>query len=119
MSCHTNDNILVSSPNSRIWHPFLGVMLCQTLVICLLHFATFHLSLRMNSLNDLELIDWDSLGPTLYYDANKSFLFFHHKTKLVINKHAPVKSNSKRRAKQFIKPWITAGIMNKVCKSKK
>ena len=39
--------------------------------------------------------------------------FYNHLNKL-INKHAPVKSVSRRKIKQFSKPWITKGLRKSV-----
>lgn len=35
---------------------------------------------------------------------------FHNKLNTLINKHAPMKIMSNRKAKQFSKPWITEGL---------
>ena len=64
-------------------------------------------------LNDLEQIDWDSIGHS-NRDINKSFSTFFHKTLRVLNKHAPTKITSRRKAKQQLKPWITKGIRRSI-----
>ena len=64
-------------------------------------------------LNDLEQIDWDSIDHS-NRDINKSFSTFSHKTLRVLNKHAPTKIPSRRKAKQQLKPWITKGIRRSI-----
>ena len=41
---------------------------------------------------------------------NKLFSSFYNKYNAIVNKHAPMKNLSKRKAKQLSKPWITSGI---------
>ena len=42
-------------------------------------------------------------------DVNKSFSTFYNKLNRIVNKHAPIKTISKRKVKQ-LKPWITKGV---------
>ena len=47
-------------------------------------------------------------------DVNKRFSSFFKKLNRIINKHAPVKSVSKRKLKQLHKPWITRGLKTSI-----
>ena len=59
---------------------------------------------------ELGYVDWNEIIHRGGEDINKMFSGFYNKLHNIINKHAPVKSISKRRAKQLTKPWITKGI---------
>ena len=41
---------------------------------------------------------------------NKLFSSFYNKYNTIVDKHAPMKKLSNRKAKQLSKPWITNGI---------
>ncbi|KAK2556625.1 putative RNA-directed DNA polymerase from transposon X-element [Acropora cervicornis] len=63
-------------------------------------------------INDVSETDWNSLmanGP-----VDKCFSSFYNKLNKLINKHAPFKTLSKRKAKQFSKPWITKGLRKSI-----
>ena len=60
-------------------------------------------------LNELSIINWphavsDESNP------DKLFTTFYNKLNKIVNKHAPLKPTSKRKAKIPAKPWITKGI---------
>ena len=59
-------------------------------------------------INDVSEIDWDNSMANGSVD--KCFSSFYNKINKLINKHAPFKILSKRKAKQFSKPWITKGL---------
>ena len=59
-------------------------------------------------INDVSETDWDNLMANGSVD--KCFSSFYNKLKKLINKYAPFKILSKRKAKQFSKPWITKGL---------
>ena len=65
----------------------------------------------MDRFNDeLSEIYWDQIianGANFVY---KSFSSFYNKYNTNVNKHAPMKKLSNRKAKQLSKPWITSGI---------
>lgn len=42
-------------------------------------------------------------------DVDKLFSSFYNKLNKIVNKHAPMKVLSQRKAKQLSKPWITKG----------
>ena len=46
--------------------------------------------------------------------VDKCFSSFYNKLNKLINKHAPFKTLSKRKAKQFSKPWITKGLRKSI-----
>ena len=50
-------------------------------------------------------------------DIEREFFCFYRKLNKLTDKHAPLKTISKRKNKQFSKPWITRGI-NKSIKVK-
>ena len=58
-------------------------------------------------------IDFDSLYDKTCNDTDKMFSSFY-KTNKIINKHAPLKSISKRKSKQLLKPWITKGLLKSI-----
>ena len=47
-------------------------------------------------------------------DTNQSFTTFYKKINCLVNKHAPMKTLSKRRGKILSKPWITKGIRTSI-----
>ena len=58
-------------------------------------------------LNHLAQLNWESVKGD---DMNACFSVFYNKLDRVVNKYAPLKIVSKRKAKQLSKPWITRGI---------
>ena len=60
--------------------------------------------------DDLSNEDWNALLNKKPFDDNNLFSSFYHKFNKLINKHAPMKTISNRKAKQLSKPWITKGI---------
>ena len=61
-----------------------------------------------NFVRDLSCVQWDQcLSHT---NVDKSFSYFYNRLNSCVNKHAPMKLVSKRKLKQFVKPWITKGI---------
>ena len=64
-----------------------------------------------NFLEDLSQLDLDRL-LTSKDDPNQSFSIFYSKVNTIVNKHAPLKRISNRRAKQSSKPWVTKAIRN-------
>ena len=61
-------------------------------------------------INDLSQLNWESAVSESTNDVNKSFSTFYNKLNRIVNKHAPIKTISKRKAKQLNKPWITKGL---------
>jgi hypothetical protein len=59
-------------------------------------------------------IDFDSLYGETRNDIDKMFSSFYNKTNKIIDKHAPLKSISKRKTKQLLKPWITKGLLKSI-----
>ena len=47
-------------------------------------------------------------------DVNKVFSSFYNKFNKLVNKHAPMKTISNRKAKQFSKRWITKGLRKSI-----
>ena len=65
--------------------------------------------------NELSEIDWESILMNSSSDnPNKAFSTFFNKLNKTLNKHAPLKTISKRKLKQSIKPWITKGIRRSI-----
>ena len=60
--------------------------------------------------NDLSQLHWESILSESSNDVNKSFSTFYNKLNRIVNKHAPINTISKRKAKQLNKPWITRGL---------
>lgn len=63
-------------------------------------------------INDVSETDWDNSMANGSVD--KCFSSFYNKLNKLINKHAPFKTLSKRKAKQFSKPWITKGLRKSI-----
>ena len=63
-------------------------------------------------INDVSETDWNSLMANGSVDKCSSS--FYNKLNKLINKHAPFKTLSKRKAKQFSKPWITKGLRKSI-----
>ena len=61
-------------------------------------------------INDLSQLNWKSAVSESTNDVNKSFSTFYNKLNRIVNNHAPIKTISKRKAKQLNKPWITKGL---------
>ena len=59
---------------------------------------------------DLSNVNWNALLNKRTCDADNLFSSFYNKFNKLINKHAPMKTISNRKAKQLSKPWITKGI---------
>ena len=55
-------------------------------------------------------MDWNALLNKKTCDVDNLFSSFYNKFNKLINKHAPMKTISNRKAKQLSKPWITKGI---------
>jgi len=47
-------------------------------------------------------------------NADAGFSKFFNSVNKIVNKHAPPRPLSKRKAKQFSKPWITRGIRESI-----
>ena len=60
--------------------------------------------------DELSEIDWDPIIANGANCVNKLFSSFYNKYNTIVNKHAPMKTLSNRKAKQLSKPWITSGI---------
>ena len=59
---------------------------------------------------ELSEVDWNAIAETKSSDVNELFSSFYNKFNKIVNKHAPMKAISKRKAKQLSKPWKTKGI---------
>ena len=60
-----------------------------------------------DSLNsDLPTIDWSCIIKTHANNVDELFSTFNRNFNNIINKHAPIKTLSQRRIKQFSNPWI-------------
>ena len=60
--------------------------------------------------DDLSNVNWNELFVNDLCDVNSVFSSFCNKFNKLINKHAPMKTISKRKAKLLSKPWITKGL---------
>ena len=60
---------------------------------------------------ELQEIEWSNSSDN---DANRLFTTFYKKINCLVNKHAPMKTLSKRRGKILSKPWITKGIRTSI-----
>ena len=64
--------------------------------------------------DDLSQLDWNNILSNANNDMDKLFSSFYNKFNKIVNKHAPMKTLSHRKAKQFSKPWITKGIRTSI-----
>ena len=64
--------------------------------------------------DDLSQADWNAILQNGTNDANKLFSSFYNTFNKIVNKHAPMKTISHRKAKQLSKPWITKGIRSSI-----
>ena len=65
-------------------------------------------------LAELAEINWDTVANMEQGYINRSFSTFYNKVNKIVEKHAPLKTLSRRRAKQLSKPWITRGIRKSI-----
>ena len=63
--------------------------------------------------DELSQIDWDSVSGA-QNDPDHSFTILYNKVNKLLDKHAPYKTLSQRRAKQMQKPWITRGLRKSI-----
>ena len=63
---------------------------------------------------DLSNVNWNALFSNESSDVNNKFSSFYNKFNKLVNKHAPMKTISNRKAKQFCKPWITKGLRKSI-----
>ena len=64
--------------------------------------------------DDLSKVNWNALFVNDSRDVNSVFSSFYNKCNKLINKHVPMKTISKRKAKLLSKPWITKGLRSSV-----
>ena len=55
-------------------------------------------------------VDWDRMVANGNDNVNNLFSSFYNNFNKIVNKLAPIKKLSNRKAKQLSKPWITSGI---------
>ena len=60
--------------------------------------------------DDLSNVNWNTLFVNDSRDVNSVFSSFYNKFQTLINKHAPMKTISKRKVKLLLKPRITKGL---------
>ena len=63
-------------------------------------------------INDLQQTEWDNSSNA--NDLDNLFTSYFNKINRIINKQAPLKTISRQKAKQILKPWITKGILNSI-----
>ena len=59
---------------------------------------------------DLSKVDWNALSTKKPCDVNNLFSSFNNEFNKLINRHAPLKTISNRKAKQLSETWISKGI---------
>ena len=57
--------------------------------------------------SELAQVDWESIFARTQGNIDIAFSKIYNKLNKLLNKHAPLKSLSKRKFKQSSKPWIT------------
>ena len=68
--------------------------------------------------DDVCQVSWNTLIENGGNDVDRLFSSFYNKLNKIVNKHAPMKVLSQRKAKQLSKPWITKGIKASIIKVK-
>ena len=63
---------------------------------------------------ELSKIDWKHPVSENNNNVDQSFSAFYSKLNKTIDKHAPIKPLSTRKAKQRTKPWITKGLIKSI-----
>ena len=64
-----------------------------------------------DSFNDeLATIDWNFIIERPGTNIDEIFTSFYKTVNKIVNKHAPIITFSKRKIKQFSKPWLTKGL---------
>ena len=63
---------------------------------------------------ELAQVDWDSILARTQDNVDVGFSKVYNKLNKLVNKHAPLKPLSKRKYKQFMKPWITKGLLKSI-----
>ena len=81
------------------------VEIAQPKKITIRDFSKFSQRAFSQELSDLT---WDSTLSA--NDPSKLFSTFYNKLNKLLNKHAPLRTLSKRKSKQLAKPWITKGL---------
>ena len=64
--------------------------------------------------SELAQVDWESILARTQGNIDIAFPKIYNKLNKLVNKHAPLKSLSKRKFKQFSKPWITKGLLKSI-----
>ena len=64
--------------------------------------------------SDLSEINWDLAMRNCGDNAEAAFSKFFSSVNKIFNKHEALRPLSKRKAKQFSKPWITRGIRKSI-----
>ena len=59
-------------------------------------------------------MNWNAIVETKLCNVNDLFSSFYNKFNKLVNKHAPMKTISNRKAKQLSKPWITQGLRTSI-----
>ena len=65
-----------------------------------------------NFIRDISQIDW--VARTANDSVDRFFSSFYNKFNKIFNKHAPLKTISKRKAKQLSQPWISRGLRKSI-----
>ena len=69
---------------------------------------------EQNFISDLLLVDWSIILTKHSANPKKAFSSFYNKLDKLVNKHAPFKSLSKRKVRQFSKPWLSKGLIKSI-----
>ena len=64
--------------------------------------------------SDVAQVNWNEMFLKGGNDIDKIFSTFYNKLNEIVNRHAPMKLLSRRKIKQFSKPWITRGIRSSI-----
>ena len=63
---------------------------------------------------ELSQVYWNAIVERKLCDVNDLFSSFYNKFNKLVNKQAPMKTISNRKAKQLSKPWITQGLRTSI-----
>ena len=94
---------------------FQQVLKCYTSVPFKFFYMNVKQKLWCNLCNhELKHLNWSTSS-----DPDCCFNNFYNKLNKLTNKHAPFKKLSKRKCRQFAKPWITKGLLTSIRKKNK
>ena len=63
---------------------------------------------------DLAQVNWNGIISNGHNNINQIFSAFYNQFNKIVNRHAPMKLLSRRKSKEFSKPWVTQGLRSSI-----